>query len=145
MAATTYLYDSFHLDRLNGVFNFSSDDFKVALCTSSYTPDRDSHTKFSDITHECAATGGYTSGGVLISSGSVTADTTNHRAYYDGADFVIDPSTITARYAIFYKDTGTPSTSPLIGYIDFGVDQSSSAGSFKIQWSTSGIFESKAV
>ena len=44
------------------------------------------------------------------------------------------PVTLTARYGIIYKDTGTDSTSLLIAYLDFGSDQVATAGSFTIDW-----------
>jgi hypothetical protein len=38
------------------------------------------------------------------------------------------------RYAIIYKDTGSAATSPLMGYIDFGANQSPSGIDFTIQF-----------
>ena len=58
---------------------------------------------------------------------------------FDADDATWDPSTITARGAVIYKDTGVPTTSPLIAYIDFASDKSSSGDRFKIVWSTTGI------
>jgi hypothetical protein len=48
-------------------------------------------------------------------------------------------STITARYAVFYEDTGTGSTSALICYWDFVSDQSSSNGNFTLTPGASGL------
>jgi hypothetical protein len=44
-------------------------------------------------------------------------------------------STITARYGVIYRDTGTDSTSPLLALIDFESDKSSSSGLFEVQFS----------
>lgn len=138
MTVTTY--DSYHYDLACGVFDFRTDVIKLALTSSSYTPNRATHDKFDDITNEIAAGGGYTSGGWTLASQTLTKDTTNHRAVFDAADINEDPSTISnARYGILYKSTGTPSTSPLIACIDFATDQSSSAGPFKVTWPTDGI------
>jgi len=57
----------------------------------------------------------------------------------DAADTTWASSTITARYAVVYASTGTASTSPLIGYVDFGSDQSSTNGNFTITWDATGI------
>jgi hypothetical protein len=57
----------------------------------------------------------------------------------DAADSVWGSSTITARYAVVYVATGTSSTSALIGYQDFGSDQSSTNGNFTVQWDSTGI------
>ena len=58
---------------------------------------------------------------------------------FDADDVAWTTSTLTARYAIIYKSTGTSSTSPLIGYIDFSSDKSSVTGTFTIQWNAEGI------
>ncbi len=45
-------------------------------------------------------------------------------------------ATVTAVGAVIYKNTGTASTSPLVGYIDLGGSKTSLAGNFTIQWDT---------
>jgi hypothetical protein len=133
------LYTSFKRDRNDGLINLASDTIKVALVTSSYSPNQDTHEKFSDVANEVAAGNGYTAGGAALSNKTVTKDNTNHAAVFDADDVSWDPSTITARAAVIYKDTGTPSTSPLIAYIDFGADKSSSSDRFRIIWNANGI------
>ncbi|NIU50077.1 MAG: hypothetical protein GWN74_13570 [Thermoplasmata archaeon] len=59
----------------------------------------------------------------------------------DAANVSWTSSTITARYAIIYKDTGTASTSPLIGFIDFGQDESTTNGTFQVTFDDDGIFQ----
>lgn len=118
--------------------DFDTDTIKVALATSAYTPNQDTHDYFDDVTNEVVGTG-YTAGGATLASPVVTLDTANDRVDFDAADTSWTTSTITARYGIIYKSTGTASTSPLIGIIDFGSDQISSAGTFLIQWNASGI------
>jgi hypothetical protein len=50
-------------------------------------------------------------------------------------------STITARYAVVADTTpGTAATNPLICYVDFGADVTSSGGNFTITWDADGIF-----
>jgi hypothetical protein len=118
--------------------DLDTDTVKVALVTSSYAPNQDTHDFFDDVTNEVSGTG-YTAGGATLASPTVTLDTTNDRVDFDAADTSWTTSTITARAAVIYKSTGTASTSPLIAYIDFGSDQISSAGTFLIQWNASGI------
>lgn len=117
--------------------DFDTDTIKVALVTSSYTPDFDAHDYFDDVTDEVTGTG-YSAGGAALASKTVTLDAANDRVDIDAADTVWTASTITARGAVLYKDTGTPSTSPLICYFDFGSDKISSAGDFTIQWAATG-------
>lgn len=133
------VYNSFKRDIASGAIDLDTDTIKVALVTSSYTPDIDAHTKFSDVTNEVTGTG-YTAGGATLGTVTVTADNTNNRGVFDAADTSWANSTITARGAVIYKSTGTASTSPLIGYVDFGADKVSSAGAFTITWSADGIF-----
>ena len=119
-----------------GGIDLATDTIKVALCTSSYTPDIDAHTVFSDITHEVTGTA-YVAGGTTLTTPSVTQDNTNNRGVFTADNASWTSSTITARYAIIYKSTGVASTSPLIAYIDFSTDQSSTSGDFKINWNVS--------
>lgn len=132
------LYNSFKKDILSGAIDLTSDTIKVALVTSSYTPDQDGDADFSDVSDEITGTG-YTAGGATLTSLSVTQDNTNDRGVFDADDVTWSTSTITARGAVVYKSTGTSATSNLICYIDFSTDQVSSAGDFKITWSADGI------
>ena len=64
----------------------------------------------------------------------------NDRAEWDAADASWANATITARGAVLYKKLGgAASADPLICYIDFGADKTSTAGTFTIQWSADGI------
>lgn len=58
---------------------------------------------------------------------------------FDGDNISYTSSTITARYAVVYVDTGVDTTSALLGFVDFGQDESSSSGNFDITWSAEGI------
>ena len=132
------VYNSFKRDIMNGSIDLDTDTIKVALVTSSYTPDQDAHDNFDDVTNEVSGTG-YTAGGATLASVTVSVDNTDNEGVFDAADVTWSTSTITARGAVIYKSTGTASTSKLIGYIDFGSDKSSSAGNFTIQWNSEGI------
>jgi hypothetical protein len=135
-------FNSFKSD-ING--NIDWDDnttttIKVMLVTSTYTPDIDLHEFISDVTNEVVGTG-YTAGGKAIVNRTKTIDDTLDIVKYDADDVAWLSSTITARGAVVYKDTGTPATSPLIGYLDFGADKSTSNVTFTIQWSAEGVFK----
>jgi hypothetical protein len=140
MSVTAKLYSNFlHLlleDKLAG--SILDQTIKVALCTSSYTPDQNTHDYLDDITNEVSSGGGYTTGGATL--GSKTCTVSGAVATFDAADTSWAASTITARYAVIYYATGTASTSLLIGYVDFGADMVSSSGTFLITWNASGIF-----
>ena len=132
------MYNSYGVKIQSGLIDLTGDTIKVALVTSSYTPDMDSHTAFSDITNEISGTG-YTAGGATLGTITVTQDNTNDRAVFDAADTSWTSSSLTARGAVVYKDSGVDSTSWLISYKDFTSDQISSNGTFEIQWDADGI------
>jgi hypothetical protein len=133
------LYGNFLLKALNKEVDFDTDTIKVALLSSSYTPDQDAHDYLNDVsTYEVSGTG-YTAGGNTLGSKTATYDSANNVVILDAADTTWSSSTITARYAVVYDSTGTASTSALIGYVDFGSDQSSTNGNFTITWDSTGI------
>lgn len=140
MAVTAHFYGTPLKNMMTGanVVDYDTDTIKIALCTSSYTPDLDAHDFFSDITNEVSGTG-YTAGGVTLASVAVTYDSTSNQVRIDATDPSWTSASFTARYAIIYKSTGTASTSPLIGYIDFGQDETVSSGTFTIQFDTTGF------
>lgn len=123
---------------MNGGIDLDTDTIKVALVTSSYTPDIDAHDNFDDITNEVSGTG-YTAGGATLGSVTVTVDNTDNEGVFDAADTSWASSTITARGAVIYKSTGTASTSKLICYVDFGSDVTSTSSTFQITWNSEGI------
>ena len=142
--ATTKTYGSLITKAFNKEVDFDTDTIKVALLSSSYTPNQDTHDYFDDVsTYEVTGTG-YTAGGATLASKTVGYTSGTNVTKFDAADVSWTSSTITARYAVVYVATGTASTSALIGYVDFGSDQSSSSGTFSIVWDAAGIFTTTA-
>lgn len=133
------LYGNFLLKALNKEVDYDTDTIKVALLSSSYTPDQDAHDYFNDVSSFEVSGTGYTAGGNTLASKTATYDSANNVIVLDAADTTWASSTITARYAVVYDSTGTSSTSALIGYVDFGSDQSSTNGNFTITWDSTGI------
>lgn len=125
----------------NGAINWSSggDTFKVALTTNTYTVDIDTHDFFNDVTNEVTGTG-YTAGGATLGTLASSYDTATDQARFDAADTTWTTSTITARKAVVYKSTGTGTTSPLVSFVDFGADVSTTAGTFQITWDATGVW-----
>ena len=114
--------------------DISDDTFKVALVTSSYTPDKDTHEHFDDITNEVSGTG-YSAGGETV-TGTLTLDTANDKLTLEFASTSWTSATITARGAVYYSSTGTASTSTLIAFNDFGSDVAVTAGTLALAAST---------
>jgi hypothetical protein len=115
------------------------DTIKVALVTSSYTPDFDAHDFFDDVTNEISGTG-YTTGGATLAGQDITVVGASDVVKFDANDTSWTVATFTARAAVIYKSTGAAGTSPLIGYVDFGADRVVDGGTFQITWNASGIF-----
>ncbi|MGD2079966.1 MAG: hypothetical protein PVJ36_02395 [Nitrospirota bacterium] len=132
------IFNSFKKSLMDGSLDLANDTIKVMLVTSGYTPDADLHDFRDDVTNEVSGTG-YTAGGAALSNKSVIQDNADDEGVFDADDVTWSNSTITARGAVVYKDTGAASTSPLICYIDFGADKSSEGADFTIQWNAEGI------
>ena len=79
--------------------------------------------------------------GQTVSDGTVTWTNVGRGIMVlSGTNVQWTTASITARYAILYDATpASDATRPLIALIDFGADQTSTAGTFLIQWDTSGI------
>ena len=133
------VYNNAKSQLAQGNIDLVNDTMKIMLVTSSYTPNIDTHDFIDDVdTNEISGTG-YTAGGYTLANGSVSVDTTNDRATVD-YDNVTDSSvTITFRYAVLYKDTGTASTSPVVAYYDFTSDQTVTAGNLTLNISSNGL------
>ena len=127
----------------NGDIDLTDDTIHAALLTSAYTIDIDADANWSDIVANEVVGTGYVAGGKALASKTVTQDDANDQAVFDATDAQWNPSTITARYVVIYKNTGTDSTSTLIGVIDFVSDQISSNNDFTVQWSANGILTLK--
>ena len=125
--------------QISTAVNLASDTVKLMLLTSSHTPDIDAEVFIDDVSaNEVPASGTYSAGGVTLTKSSSTDDT-DDEGVFDATDVSFTSATISARYAVIYKDTGTPSTSPIICVIDFGSVYNSSAGTFAITFAAEGI------
>lgn len=81
--------------------------------------------------------------GQVVTDNTVTwAEVGRAITQIDAADPSWAGSTISARYAVGYKSTGTPSTSPLLFLGDFGSTQSTNNGTFAITFAALGILVS---
>lgn len=145
MAVTSKWYD-LGLDKVaGGSIAWTSDTIKVAATSSSYTPNQATHEFFSDITNELSTANGYTAGGATLSGKSVAAGASAAERALKASATTWTPGsgqTLTIRYLIIYKSTGTSSTSPLLGYVDLGADTSATNANWTATWdSTSGVLK----
>lgn len=124
------VYNSALDEAVTGSIDFDTDTFKIMLVTSSYTPNKDTHTVRTDVTNEVSGTG-YTSGGNTTAV-TVTKDTANDRIDIAFGNVSWASSTITAAAGVIYKSTGTAGTDLLVAYLDFGGNVSSTSGTFQV-------------
>ncbi len=142
VTATPYGQALIHLG--NARFNFASDTFNVLLTTSSYTPNVDTHDYLDDITNEIVGTG-YTAGGETLTGLAWTYDTATNTAKLIADATVWSTASFTCRRAVVYKDTGVAATSPLLSYVDFGIDESPASIDFVINWASTGLISAALV
>jgi|SRR6478609_514278 len=135
------LYGNVFKAAFNKEIDFDSDTIKVALIGSAYTPNQDSHDYWDDVVANEVTGTGYTAGGAALASKTVTYDASTNTLKLDAADVTWSSSTITARYAVVYDDSGaTNGQKALIAYFDFTTDRASSNGDFIVRWGADGIF-----
>jgi len=118
---------------------FSGTDLYMMLLTSSHTTDIDTQEFIDDVsTNEISGTG-YTAGGKQLANEATSVDNTDNEAVLDADDLVWTSSSFTARYAVLYDDTGTPSTSRIWAIYDLGADKIADGGSFTLTINSEGL------
>lgn len=140
MAVTAKWFGNALMSAFNKELDFDSDTIKCALFTSAHAPDQDAD-RYYDAAHgmtEVAQAGNYTTGGATLTNPSLAYDGPTNTFKIDADDAVWATATITARYAVIYDATPS-SNKPLLCFLDFGQDVSSSNGEYKIAFDSGGI------
>lgn len=142
MAASAFdAFEKGMLALMSGDVDFAADDIKAALLDSDYAPDVVVDDVWSDISADECADGDYTQ--QALASKAVTV--VSNKVRFDCADIDFGNAvTITAKYLVIYKDTGTPGTSKLLWVTDLnsgGGSASSTASDFDVAINASGIYE----
>jgi len=130
MASGTY--DRFRANLMNKVVDLEADTINVALLDSSHSFSTGDNTWADVVTNEISGTG-YTASGSALSGKAVTQAATTK---WDATDATWTTATFTAAHAVIWDETAANN---LICSIDFGGNQSVSAGTFTIQWHADGI------
>ena len=120
------LYNPGKQAMLQAQVNFMTDNIRVALVNTSYTPDLTNHANLTSISSFVVGSA------QLLANKSVTngvfdADDVTYSALAAGSNL---------RAAVIYRDTGTPGTSTLLAYIDqiTGFPLATNGGDVTIQW-----------
>ena len=118
------------------IIDFADDSFKIILMQSGFVFNKDTHHGYADVSASELATGnGYTANTKTLAGVAVTEDDTDDRCEvtwnnvtWTAASGAIGPSP----GAIIYDDSvvaaGVTVADPIVGYIDFGGDQTQADG-----------------
>ena len=127
------IYSRFKANLMNKIVDLESDVIKIILLDTNHSFTA-SNTILTDVSgNELAATGGYSTGGNTLASKAVTEAATTK---WDAADTAWTSATFTAFHAVIYDNTATDN---LVASIDFGGGKTVAAGTFTIQFDSSGI------
>jgi len=113
--------------------DFANDSFKVVLMDTGFVYDVDAHHGYADIsTYELDSGNGYTQNTKELSGVAIEEDDTNNRCEvtWDNVQWTASGGDIgPSPGAIIFDDTvTTPQADPIVGYIDFGGEQTQADG-----------------
>jgi hypothetical protein len=136
------IYDSMMEDLVRGAIDFDTDSFFVMLVTDQYTPSKGTHKTKSQVGFQVGTTGTNYAEGGLSTTVTPTLDTVNHRLDLAFSNVTWSNATITAKGAVIYKKVGSDASAmPLVAYVDFGQNVSSTAAAFAVTFSSSLRFQ----
>lgn len=129
MAVTAHAYNNAAKHLTNGDVAFLSDTIK-AMLLATYTPSA-AHDTLADVLGAGSETSGsgYTAGGATLASKTIS--TSSAVTTLDAADIswtTSNPGSLAGAYIVYYKSTGTNSTSYVLAYEDLGGTQTASNG-----------------
>ena len=113
--------------------DFANDIFTIILMKSGFTFNKDTHHGYADVSASELGTGyGYTAGGQSLTGVAVTENDTTDKTEitWNNSSWTATGGSIgPAAGAIIFDNTPTtPQADPILGYIDFGEDQTEPSG-----------------
>lgn len=140
MASTITFPNSYLRTIFDGSIDLENDTIKAMFLTSSHTTNVDTHIFIDDVsTNEVSASGSYSAGGITLTFTN-SQDDSDNEGVADCADFSATSFTGSVRTICYYKDTGTPGTSPIIAFETFTADQTATAGTWAYTVAAEGLF-----
>lgn len=131
---------------VSGGIDLDSDTIVCVLVSASYTPNRLTHSQWSDVSAYQVTGTGYTAGGQALANKANTYDSGTGVGKWDADDVVWPSSVITAKYAVLVRRAGGSLASGdlLIGYLDLNTADgaatlASAGGDFTVPWNAAGI------
>lgn len=143
---TSAVYDNAAVHFGIGEINWTAGqtDVFATLCTGTYSPNKNTHAHYSDLTNQLAASGNYTTGGNLVYSAGttlVTAALAANVCKFDSDDCTWANLTSSSTFEYTCVNHGALATAgnALITYHDMGTQQVT-AGTLTLTWNANGIF-----
>src|SRR4051812_27659487 len=125
MAVSAYMFGQALAKALNKEIAWLTDNVKVGLVKDTWVPSQDNNQYWADVVANEPAGTGYVSGGATLASKTLTYGSATNKTKLAAANSQWPASTIPARYAVIYDDApATNATKPVLGYVDFGANQS---------------------
>ncbi len=122
----------------SSTLDWYSDTVKVGLLNA--LPNQDTAEFWSDISATEVTGTNWAAGGVALGSKAIIVTAGTNVVALDAADVSVATVTVTGvTHLAVYKDTGTPATSPLLGYGTLASSSGSSGGTLAIAWAAAGI------
>jgi hypothetical protein len=141
MALASGIYGPFVRDAITNAKAFAlnaSDTIKQDLQSDTATPNFNTHDELADLTNIVTGTGW--AGAITLASPTFAIST--GYATFDGTDVSASTTTLASVEGITLWDD-TIAGDPLLCTVDFGSTYATTAGTFAITWSASGIFRFK--
>lgn len=114
------------IEQVGADVNLLTGTVKLALVTDAYTPARDTHDFWNDVSGSELANGdGYTTGGETLAGKTITYDAGSDQVRFDHNDVTWTfTAAKTWRYGVYYIDTaGASTTDPLVGLLTWDSNQ----------------------
>lgn len=140
-SGTAQLYGPGLLHLLDGSVIWGSDDTYLALASSSYTPDRDAHDFWNDVSANEVTGTNWSAGGVQADGETLSLVTASDRVEVDITDeSVASVSLSDGKHLIVYTRTpGTDAARELVGICTFDVAVAPAGGTLLLDFSTNGF------
>lgn len=122
------------------------DVVKIALMTSAYVPNIDTHDHFDDVTGELVATG-YATRGLALASKTITQDDVNDRAEFDAADLTFSAigngvnGTFNQVIVLREQDAGVTNANTVLIATMTCAATLTNGGAITLQWNAEGILQ----
>jgi len=136
MASANFTHLAEHL--VNARVDWAGATFKAILVTAAPSAAQiDTWEYYSDVTTE-VTDADYTAGGYVMTASIGSLDTVNDRLpiTYAASNPVATNAAITARGMIIYSEEASAGTSPLLHFVDFGEEKSTTDGEWNLSVDT---------